>query len=399
MRIVTWISSLSVGCILHTTSIAAPLPAQEQLQITRCLAQHIPFNYTILAQNRDFQVIDLASRKLQKLTKLADKFHCGRFMNVTDMLPTLPGATLTHKSQYLLQKPSKKMFPTRASYAIQHSDEVFEALSQVNIDKVMTTLTQLTKFRNRSATKQLGVDTANWLKNQFEQLAFDAHRQDTQTYFVKTGSYYRQPSLVTVIGKDLTTPAVVIGAHMDTLDGLMPGAGDDGSGSAGIMEMARILMNSPYKLEHPVYFIWYAAEERGLVGSQYVVQDFLDKKISVKAAIQFDMIGYRMSPNDSTMWVYKDYTDQTLTTFISKLITYYLHVPVKTATCGYGCSDHASWHDAGIPAAFPCETDFEHHNRAIHTSEDTIDKLTPEHILNFTKLGVALALELAAEKM
>ena len=59
----------------------------------------------------------------------------------------------------------------------------------------------------------------------------------------------------------------------------------------------------------------------------------------------------------------------------------------------------ASWHDAGIPAAFPCETDFEHHNRAIHTSEDTIDKLTPEHILNFTKLGVALALELAAEKM
>ena len=83
---------------------------------------------------------------------------------------------------------------------------------------------------------------------------------------------------------------------MDTLDGRMPGAGDDGSGSSSVMEMARILLSSKINFKRPIYIIWYAAEERGLVGSQYVVEHFIDNSIPVKAAIQFDMTGYRVNP-------------------------------------------------------------------------------------------------------
>lgn len=78
----------------------------------------------------------------------------------------------------------------------------------------------------------------------FDDMSETNGRTDTASFFVKTGSYYKQPSLVTVIGKDINAPAVVIGAHMDTLDGRMPGAGDDGSGSSSIMEMARVLLSS-----------------------------------------------------------------------------------------------------------------------------------------------------------
>lgn len=109
------------------------------------------------------------------------------------------------------------------------------------------------------------------------------------------------------------------------------------------------------------------------------------------------MTGFRNNPTDPTMWVYQDYTDNSLSNFVTQLIKTYIRVPVKQAICGYGCSDHASWNAEGIPAAFPCETDFEHHNSAIHTANDTIDRLTPEHMLNFAKLGVAFAVELGTE--
>jgi leucyl aminopeptidase len=213
---------------------------------------------------------------------------------------------------------------------------------------------------------------------------------------VKTG-WYKQPSLVTVIGKDIKAPAVVLGAHMDTLDGRMPGAGDDGSGSSSIMEMARVLLASKTSFKRPIYIIWYAAEERGLVGSQYVVEHFMEHKIPVKAAIQFDMTGYRVDAADPTMWVFTDYTDKGLSNYVAKLIETYVHVPVDYSKCGYGCSDHASWTEEHIPAAFPCESNFEDHNPYIHTSSDTMDLLSLEHMTNFSKLAIAFAIELASE--
>ena len=192
-------------------------------------------------------------------------------------------------------------------YEIKHQKEVNAALKGLVADNIWQTLSHLTAYHNRSATKSTGVDAAKWLKLTFEAMAVEYGRTDTSSYFVRTG-HYKQPSLVTVIGKSIDTPGIVIGAHMDTLDGRMPGAGDDGSGSASIMEMARVLLSSNTTYKHPIYIIWYAAEERGLVGSQHVVEHFKNNSIPVKAAIQFDMTGYRADPADPTMWVYTDHT-------------------------------------------------------------------------------------------
>jgi leucyl aminopeptidase len=116
------------------------------------------------------------------------------------------------------------------------------------------------------------------------------------------------------------------------------------------MEVARVLLASSLTFERPIYLIWYAAEERGLVGSQYVVRRFLRKKIPVKAVIQFDMTGFRNDANDPTMWVFRHYTDKMLSDYIAELIKTYIKVPVVYSRCGYACSDHASWMSAGIPA-------------------------------------------------
>ncbi|STY28024.1 aminopeptidase [Legionella wadsworthii] len=399
MRLNRWMTFIGMGAMLaNSTVLAANTPIHEQLQVPQCLAAKIATPYEVLAENKEFKIIDIAASDIDSLIRLADQSNCGRFVNVSHhILGSLLPAKKQSAKLILNKKSIKTVQPQSSSYEIKHQDEVNTALEKVNSANIRSTLTHLTSFHNRSATKDTGVDAANWLKKSFEEMAAASGRTDTATFFVKTGSYYKQPSLVTVIGKDIKAPAVVIGAHMDTLDGRMPGAGDDGSGSSSIMEMARVLLSSQTTFKRPIYIIWYAAEERGLVGSQYVVEHFMDKSIPVKAAIQFDMTGYRVQAEDPTMWVFTDYTDKKLSNFVADLISTYVQVPVAYSECGYGCSDHASWDEVGIPAAFPCESNFEDHNPYIHSSMDTMDRLSLEHMTNFSKLAVAFAIEMASE--
>lgn len=399
MRLNQWIS-FSAGLALASQSVyAVNEPPHEQLQVPQCLAAKITAQHQVLAENKQFKIIDISTNDVDSLTLLADRVQCGHFVNVSHKLQ---GSLLVkqHAAQNLLHKglihSIKPNFNKSEVYTIKHQDEVNAAIKEVVADNIWQTLTRLTTFHNRSATKDTGVEAANWLKTTFEAMATAAGRTDTTTFTVKTG-FYKQPSVVTVIGKDINAPGIVIGAHMDTLDGRMPGAGDDGSGSSSIMEMARVLLNSKTSFKRPIYIVWYAAEERGLVGSQYVVDHFNDHNIPVKAAIQFDMTGYRVDPKDPTMWVFTDYTDKALSNFVAKLIDTYVHVPVDYSRCGYGCSDHASWTDANVPAAFPCESNFEDHNPNIHSSSDAMDLLSLEHMTNFSKLAVAFAIELASE--
>ena len=403
MRLNQWMAFITTGLLMTGNSISAGTPpAYEQLQVPQCLAAKIITTHTVLAQNKQFKIINVPTADLDKLVVLADQVHCGHFTNVSHKL-SKSGVAQAHAAEFLL-KPKAKAASGRVIshqaeapvYELKHQDEVNTALKEVVADNIWQTLTHLTSYPNRSATKVTGVKTAKWLQGQFEKMATEYGRSDTHTFFVETG-WYKQPSLVTVIGKDIKAPAVVLGAHMDTLDGEMPGAGDDGSGSSSLMEAARVLLSSPATLKRPVYIIWYAAEERGLVGSQYVVDHFQDKGIKVKAALQLDMTGYRVKANDPTMWVFTDYTDKGLSNFVAKLIDGYIHVPVDYSKCGYGCSDHASWTDIDVPSAFPCESNFEQHNPTIHSSYDTMDLLSLEHMTNFSKLAVAFAIELASE--
>ena len=66
--------------------------------------------------------------------------------------------------------------------------------------------------------------------------------------------------------------------------------------------------------------------------------------------------------------------------------------------CGYGCSDHASWHNAGYPASMPFESTMGDINNDIHSKNDTIDAPgsmgTADHAEKFARLGVAYLVEM-----
>ncbi|RUQ88685.1 aminopeptidase LapA [Legionella septentrionalis] len=388
-------------CMLLSYSLTAKTPlVKEQVQLPACLANNIKFAHKILAENAQYKIIELNLHDLDTLSQLAEQIHCGHFVNVSHLISSESLTKRQETAAALLDKPAHAR-TFAGDNRLRHQKLVRKALQQIDLQAMWQTITHLSAFVNRSAFNENGVKTAEWIKEQVDRLILEHGNKDAETFYVQTRAPYVQPSVVTVIGKSKKAPAIVIGAHMDTLgrDGMdrMPGADDDATGSATAMEIARILLAADIQFKRPIYIIWYAAEERGLVGSQQVVQDFMQKSIPVHAVLQLDMTGYRHHAKDNTMWIFTDYTNQKLNRFLAQLIKAYIKVPVAYSQCGYGCSDHASWTQEGIPASFPCETSFEDHNPFIHTAADGMNLLNQQHMRNYTKLGLAFAIELAAK--
>jgi Zn-dependent M28 family amino/carboxypeptidase len=87
---------------------------------------------------------------------------------------------------------------------------------------------------------------------------------------------------------------VVIGAHLDSVPA-GPGINDNGSGSGGILEIAEVFAAQGRTPRNKLRFMWYGAEELGLVGSTKYVEGLAqDEKDDILAMLNFDMIG---SPN------------------------------------------------------------------------------------------------------
>ncbi|WP_330297872.1 M28 family metallopeptidase [Streptomyces sp. NBC_00503] len=87
---------------------------------------------------------------------------------------------------------------------------------------------------------------------------------------------------------------VFLGAHLDSV-AAGPGINDNGSGSAGILQVAQNLASSQTKIKNKVKFAWWSAEEFGLLGSEAYVGGLTDaQKKQIRLYLNFDMIA---SPN------------------------------------------------------------------------------------------------------
>ncbi|MDI9888154.1 M28 family peptidase [Streptomyces sp. HNM0645] len=134
---------------------------------------------------------------------------------------------------------------------------------------------------------------------------------------------------------------LMAGAHLDSVSS-GPGMNDNGSGSAGVLETALAVSRAQLQPAKHLRFAWWGAEELGLVGSRYYVNNLPSAERSkVSGYLNFDMIG---SPNPG-YFVYDDdpTIEQTFKDFYAGL-----GVPTEIETEGDGRSDHASFKNVGI---------------------------------------------------
>ncbi|MFT3805927.1 M20/M25/M40 family metallo-hydrolase [Arenimonas sp.] len=293
---------------------------------------------------------------------------------------------------------------TFATYTLDNQATVNPWLPQVSELNIRNTISHLsTAYPNRYYASTTGVTSANWIRDTW--LALGNGRSDVSVeLFTACGNCGGQPSVIlTVQGTDLADEIVVLGGHLDSISNSgsgnsmnAPGADDDASGIATLTEVIRIALANGWKPRRTVKFMGYAAEEVGLRGSNAIAQSFKSQGKNVVGVLQLDMTNYR-GGSSLDMRIITDFSNSNLKTFFGTLFDTYL-VPLGlkrgTYTCGYGCSDHASWTSAGFPAAMMYEAgeyDF------LHTTSDTLATMgnTAAASVALGKFGLAYLGELA----
>jgi len=328
-----------------------------------------------------------------QISALSAKIHaqgrCGGFMDITG-------------------RPEKKSLFLRpleveADRRPTELETVHRLLPELSAAKLLSSVEKLSSYKNRYYQSNSGKKAAEWVHGQFKEIAHG--RSDIEVSYVQHN--FLQPSVIARIqGQgEKAKQVVILGAHVDSINAKSipifinhssaPGADDDASGIATLLETFRVLSRSGYQPERTIEFIAYAGEERGLLGSQDIAAQYQKEQRQVFGVIQFDMTLY--AGNGHEIHFVTDNVDSNLTLFTKKLVEEYVKVPWRDLKCGYGCSDHASWDELGYAAVFPFESTFEKHNPKIHTSGDTIgNQLDSAFGLHFAKLALAFSIEMAS---
>lgn len=423
-----------IAILLFCSPMAYSQSAREHIVILPYdLINNVHVASRTLASEKKIALISINEADIQKLIVKKQQMD-SELIDVTKSWQKTYGNNVVSKvqaSKFLSHyiNPSNTKKTKNDTYKIQYQNEVTQLLLQIRPLSIWNFLGGLSGFVDRSYDTAYGIDAANWLKLQVDNIEHDSGRTDITIFTLKTkgtdddGNLIKQPSIIVKIGNS-NEPGIVIGAHFDTykkydpetskemckdiqdpkmnklcvedFSGDKPGANDDGSGSAVLLEVSRTLIESGMQFKNPIYLVWYAAEEIGMIGSQNVVEDFQEKNIPIKAVLQLDQVGYSVK-SDPTIWLVSNYVDADLTAYLADLINEYVKQPVKYTACAGPCSDHVSWNTKGIPVAFPFESEMGigHSYPYAHSPWDTLDKLSLTHVTDYAKLAIAFSVELA----
>jgi hypothetical protein len=208
-----------------------------------------------------------------------------------------------------------------------------------------------------------------------------------------------KPSYNVVADRAGTDPAprgqVVVTAHLDSInweDGpgaAAPGADDNGSGAAGILEMARVFSGIDSKLD--LRFVLFGGEEQGLYGSKHFVAKLTAAdRGRIRAALNMDMIG---STNTAARTVLLEGSPISVTMMdaLEAAAGTYTGLAVERSLHPFN-SDHVSFIDQGIPSVLAIEGADSSNNR-VHSARDTLDHVDVQLAVEILRMNVGFIAE------
>jgi len=282
---------------------------------------------------------------------------------------------------------------------IRKQDWIESALGQVQDLSLHETVTWLSSFKNRNEKSATPNEHIVQLKAKIDEL-IRQRSFPVQVELVAHSNTRQQSLRVRIPGRLRPSEIVVLGGHHDSVNSSWsgrdhaPGADDNASGSANLLEILRVLLQQPQP-ERTLEIFWYAAEESGLLGSAEIAKSYRQQKADVIGVLQLDMTSYPGS-GEMTIANITDFTHPWMQQLLKELNATYVGLNVVDDSCGYGCSDHASWYRQGYPTVVPFEARTRNMNPNIHSKNDTITPaLNFRHSAAIAKLSLAWALELA----
>lgn len=226
----------------------------------------------------------------------------------------------------------------------------------------------------------------------------------------------RRPDIINVIaeikGRSRPNDIIEVSAHYDSISPNHPGADDNGSGLATMLEMMRIFKR--FTPEKTIRFVFTDLEERGMQGSRLHVEKAIERGDRIYGALLIDTIGYHplrengekpvfvlelgtptMRPSKIHFDVASSFTDVLAWQFAR--YERYVRMSVETFGAIPGTADHGSYFSAGLPGvlvAAPYEGDFI--NPGYHKTTDVIEQYNWLYFMSIARAmteGIAVAAE------
>lgn len=197
----------------------------------------------------------------------------------------------------------------------------------------------------------------------------------------------------------LKSQYVIIGAHYDHLGGdsggtYYPGADDNGSGTVSVMFAAKVIGQLKHKIKRTVLFMAFSGEEKGLVGSEFYVDNPIFPLKDTIYMINLDMVGYLDKGELSFLG---GQNSQYAASLMDQVMRKYPKVKAEVTGSAGGGSDHVGFISKNIPACF-MHTGMG--GGVYHQPTDTADKIDYPGLTNVAKMGIELlwALDQGSER-
>lgn len=322
--------------------------------------------------------------------------------------------------------------------------EVSAKRIEADIRKLVSFGTRNTLSEQDNPTRGIGA-ARDWIFSEFQKISDacgNCLEVEKQTFLQPKANRIPEPtSLTNVIAtlKGTTNPerVYVVSGHYDSMcssptDGKCdaPGANDDASGTAAVIELARVM--SKQKFDATLVFMTVAGEEQGLLGATYYAQQALEKKMDIEAMFTNDIIGgvtsFKNAANRQTVRVFSegvpsneteqqantrrgtggenDSASRQLARFIKE--TADIYSPKFSVTMIYRRDrylrggDHIPFLERGFSAVRITETneDYDHQHQNVRTENgkfygDTIEYVDFDYVANVARVNAAALARLA----
>ncbi len=294
-------------------------------------------------------------------------------------------------------------------------------LDQIDTDRMMAHIQTLQDMRTRhvnsGGSSTTGIDAAySYILRQFEAIRSQSQVSmtiaDPSFKLEWEGVTSTQRNIVAYMSGQTDGGIILVGAHYDSItrnpqDAVYyaPGANDNGSGIAAMLEIARIMSQQQHRAT--IIFVAFAAEEVGRLGSIELAKWVRNNNIAVDAMINMDIIGSQTGPNGSitsdrvrlfAAGPNNSGSRQLARSAYFAAFNYVQDMRIDIQPDDYGdrqgrYGDHLSFSEMGIPAVRFIEVEEDVARQ--HTPNDTIDDIQPAYLNRVTRVVLATLTVLA----
>lgn len=280
--------------------------------------------------------------------------------------------------------------PSKVKRSKYKNQEILDLIEELNNDSLKKHITELENFVTREASEDNRREVAVHIVNKFRSYGIEESYLDS--FHIYGGWQYNV--IAEVEGSANPEEIIVIGGHHDSITNnpeIAPGADDNASGVAVAMEIARVIKKKNYQPERTIYFMTYAAEEYGLLGSESYAYRAKQSGKNFMAMLNNDMVAYSEKTHNTWKIDLRPYigSEALNNKAMLSMINYSTIEPQWTGYNSSG-SDSYSFYEQGYMANFFIENHFSPH---YHTNMDKVEFYIQKNHLNHLQLPILITFQ------